>query len=86
MGFDRNDKSQQGMLALNPNKKSPLSDSYAIVHDVHEAMKFPSKNVYNLSSFGTPEQWLEFFSKEKELRSWSFHLMPVLAPRNLDSK
>ena len=86
MGFDTTDKDQQGMLALNPDKKSPLSDSYKIVHDVHEAMKFPSENVDGLSSFGTPEQWLEFFSREQELKHWKFHLMKVLKPKSRHDK
>jgi len=79
MGFDRTDKDQQGFLAMNDGKGFA---SYKITHDVHEALKFPSKNVDSLSSYGTPEQWLKFFSEERELKNWKFHLMKILKPKD----
>lgn len=80
MGYNRKDKDQQGMLAMNDGKGT---SSYKIVGYIKDALKFPSKNVDKVSGFGTPEQWLEFFSSEPELKDWKFHLMKILAPSKM---
>lgn len=74
MGFNKDNEDETGMLGLDLEAKKP----YKIVHDVHEALKFPSKNINNVKGFGTPEQWLDFFNHEPELGRWKFHLIKVL--------
>jgi hypothetical protein len=80
MGYNRKDKDQQGMLGMSDGKGT---SSYKIVDYVKDALKFPSQNVDKASDFGTPEQWLEFFSSEPELKNWKFHLMKILSPRKM---
>ena len=75
-GFKKDDKDTTGFLAFN-QKKSRREDLYHIVEDVDDAMRFPSKNIYNAKGFGTPKQWLEFFKGEYELADWQFHLVKV---------
>ena len=74
MGYNKDNEDETGLLAFDNESKKP----YKIVHDMKEALKFPSENVNKVNGFGTPEQWLEFFSKEPELESWKFHLIKVM--------
>lgn len=74
MGFNKDNEDETGMLAFDNESKKP----YKIVQDMHDALKFPSVNVNNVSGFGTPEQWLKFFNTEPELSSWKFHLVKVM--------
>ena len=74
MGYNKDNEAETGMLAFDSDSK-PF---YKIVHDVKDAMKFPSENVVGSSSFGTPKQWLKFFNTEPELSRWRFHLVKVI--------
>jgi hypothetical protein len=78
MGFNKNDKDETGFLAL--DKDHVKKNVYKMTKDATEALRFPSINVNNLSSFGTPKQWLEFFKGEHELSGWKFHLVKAKAP------
>jgi len=79
MGYNKEDKNDTGFLAI--NNLSNGKQLYARTKDWKEALKFPSENVYNVESFGTPKQWLEFFKGEDELSSWEFHLVKTKDPR-----
>lgn len=79
-GFKINNKDETGFLAI--NKSSTSKDVYCIVDSIEDAMKFPTKNVYNIKGFGTPKQWFEFFKGESALYDWKFHLMKVADPRS----
>lgn len=74
MGFNKDNEDETGMLAFDNDSKKP----YKIVHDLKDALKFPSKNINKVDGFGTPEQWLDFFNKEPELSGWRFHLIKVM--------
>lgn len=75
MGYNKDDEDNTGMLSIDAETNN--RNIYKIVHDVKDAAKFPDKNVDNVSGFGTPEQWLKFFSSEPLLQSWKFHLMRI---------
>ena len=77
-GFNRADHSDTGCLAFRDEEEirlNPRLRLYKIVKNASEAKYFPCENYYNLSSFAPPEKWLEFFSREKELKDWKFHLV-----------
>ena len=77
-GFRRSDHSDTGCLAFRDEDEirlNPRLGLYKIVKDASEAKHFPCENYYDLSSFAPPEKWLEFFSREKELKDWKFHLV-----------
>ena len=77
IGFNVDDDTQTGFLAID---RSRSKNCYKIVKDKKDALKFPSKNIYGVDSFGTPKQWLEFFKGEDELSSWKFHLSCIKGP------
>ena len=79
VGYNKEDKNKTGFLAI--NEKSTGKNIYKCTKNYIEALKFPSKNIYNVDSFGTPKQWLEFFTKEDELSGWEFHLVKTKDPR-----
>ena len=74
MGYNKDNEDETGMLGLDFNAKK----LYKIVHDVQEALKFPSMNIDNVKGFGTPEQWLDFFNHEPDLERWKFHLIKIM--------
>ena len=79
-GFNRSNKNETGFLSINkPTYSNP--NLYEIVDSLENATKFPSKNVFNIKGFGTPQQWFDFFKKEHELANWKFHLMKTKAPK-----
>ena len=78
MGYNKENKDETGFLAIDNQSKK---NAYKCTKDHLEALKFPSKNVYNVDSFGTPKQWLEFFKGEDELSGWEFHLVKTRDPR-----
>ncbi len=51
MGYNKDNEDETGMLGIDFEAKKP----YKIVHDVKEALKFPSENVDNVKGFGTPD-------------------------------
>ena len=73
----RDNKDNNGFLAIDKDFKSNSKQVYSIVEDSNDAMRFPSINVYNTDGFGTPKQWLEFFKGENELSDWKFHLVKM---------
>ena len=75
--FKADDKDEVGFLAID---KGANGTPYVFVEDLCDAMKLPSKNINQVSGFGTPAQWLEFFKGEDELSSWKIHLVKVAAP------
>ena len=75
-GFNKQDEDKVGFLALDDD-----NHKYSIVDSISEALKLPSKNVNNVSSFGTPEQWFDFFKNDDALSDWKFHLMKIRSPR-----
>lgn len=75
-GFNQANKDDVGFLGMDKSKKKHQS-VYKIVDSPEDAMKFPSININNTASFGTPKQWLEFFKGEDELSNWKFHLVKV---------
>ena len=75
MGYNKDNEDETGMLGIDLEAKKP----YKIVHDMNEALKFPSENVNNVKGFGTPDQWLKFFNSEPDLDNWKFHLVKVLS-------
>ena len=83
MGFDKTNEDNVGFLALNREDQSnkKCRKAYAIVHEISDALKFPSENVNGKDNFGTPEQWLNFFKNEHELSDWSFHLTKIKTPK-----
>ena len=77
-GFKRDDEDVTGFLAMNEDKaKDYAADTYKMIHDLSCALKFPSMNIYNVDSFGTPQQWKKFFEGEDELSAWKFKLMKI---------
>lgn len=78
MGYNVDDQDDTGLLAL--DRSLSAHSSYKITHDIADALKFPAKNINKISSFGDPDQWLDFFSKDPELSSWRFHLIGVRKP------
>ena len=79
MGYNKENKNDTGFLAINHELNGKYA--YKQTKNWKEALKFPSENVYNVDSFGTPKQWLEFFKGEDELSSWEFHLVKTKDPR-----
>lgn len=79
MGYNKENRDDTGFLAI--NHESTGKNVYKCTKNRHEALKFPSENVYNVDSFGTPKQWLEFFKGEDELSNWEFHLTKTKDPR-----
>lgn len=79
MGYKKDDKDKTGFLAIDQEKLG--KNAYVCTKDKKKALKFPSENVYNVDSFGTPKQWLDFFKEENELSDWEFHLSKVRDPR-----
>ena len=81
MGYNKENQDETGFLAIDP--ASTGKHVYKKTKDRNEALKFPSENVYNVDSFGTPKQWLEFFKGEDELSNWEFHLVKTKDPRKI---
>ena len=77
MGFNKENDSETGFLAMNMGRTDYRQKAYKIVHDTRKALKFPSENIYGVNGFGTPKQWLEFFKGEDELSTWKFHLSKI---------
>ena len=77
-GFKKDDEDVTGFLAINEDKSKNLTaDTYKMIHDIGNALKFPSMNIYNVDGFGTPQQWKTFFEGEDELSSWKFKLLKI---------
>ena len=77
-GFKRDNHSETGCLAFRTQdeiKANPKLGIYKIVDDASDAKHFPCENYDGSDGFASPEKWLEFFSKEPELKEWKFHLV-----------
>ena len=78
-GFNKNEENQTGYLSF---KETPKF-KYEVVDDVDLARYFPAENYDKASDFASPDKWLKFFNKERELVDWKFHL---IAKTRLPSK
>ena len=80
MGYDKTNEDHVGFLALDAEQTNKKK-IYKIVDSIPEALRFPSVNISGSKTFGTPQQWLEFFNNDSELSDWSFHLIKTKAPK-----
>lgn len=77
LGFKRDSHSEVGYLAFKDDaeRRNPADSLYKIVADASDAKVFPCKNYSNIRGFAAPEKWLDFFSREPDLKEWKFHLV-----------
>lgn len=75
-GFMKSDPDTVGFLKV-------TKTGYEVVPDRSDATPFPETNRRRLKGWAKPEKWLKFFSEEKELAGWKFHIVKFISKENV---